>query len=220
MKKLIHSLALAGSCGVGLLAMPHMAQGQNFYVTGDVGPAFSEDVKLHRFLVRTPGAEIRLDPGARLSLAGGYAFNDFFAVQVESGFIVNDIRRMGGNNRVDGALLHSPLLVDAVLRYDRADSNWVPFVGAGVGGDISVIAIDRERAPNGARVDGSGSDVVFAWQAFAGLRYKFNDRMSIGGVYKYFSAESASWDVEDSSGDISAGSQQIHSVGVDFTIKF
>jgi hypothetical protein len=26
--------------------------------------------------------------------------------------------------------------------------------------------------------------------------------------------------VEDSSGDISAGSQQIHSVGVDFTIKF
>src|SRR5688572_28330308 len=111
MKKLIHSLALAGSCGVGLLAMPHMAQGQNFYVTGDVGPAFSEDVKLHRFLVRTPGAEIRLDPGARLSLAGGYAFNDFFAVPVESGFIVNDIRRMGGNNRVDGALLHSPLLV-------------------------------------------------------------------------------------------------------------
>jgi hypothetical protein len=39
-------------------------------------------------------------------------------------------------------------------------------------------------------------------------------------VYKYFSAESASWDVEDSSGDISAGSQQIHSIGVDFTIKF
>jgi opacity protein-like surface antigen len=220
MKKLIRTLALVSGCGLGWLAMPHMAQGQNFYVTADAGPAFAEDVKLDRFLVRTPGAEIRLNPGARLGLAGGYAFNDFFAVQLETGLIVNDVKSMNGDNRVDAALLHSPLLVDAVLRYDQPDFKWVPFLGAGAGGDISVLAIDHERAPNGAVVDGSGSEAVFAWQAFAGLRYKFNDRMSIGGVYKYFSSGRANWDVEDSSGDIRAGSQQIHSVGVDFTIKF
>jgi len=61
---------------------------------------------------------------------------------------------------------------------------------------------------------------VFAWQAFAGARYKFNRNMSIGAAYKFFWADEANWDVEHTSGDIKSGSAQTHSFVVDFNLKF
>ena len=37
-----------------------------------------------------------------------------------------------------------------------------------------------------AAVYGSEDDMVFAWQAFAGLRFQLNPRISFGIGYKYF----------------------------------
>jgi opacity protein-like surface antigen len=112
------------------------------------------------------------------------------------------------------------MLVDVVFRYDKPQSKWVPYAGAGAGGDASIIELDHIRAPNGTVVDGDGSTVVFAWQLFAGVRYKFNDMMSIGAGYKYYSVDGASWDVSHTSGDIESGTARIHSVGVNFNMKF
>jgi opacity protein-like surface antigen len=65
-----------------------------------------------------------------------------------------------------------------------------------------------------------GSDIVFAWQAFVGLRYRFADNMSVGGGYKYFWADGATWDVEHTPNDIKSDHAAVHSIVVDFTFTF
>lgn len=208
---------LAGSSMVAALA--GSAPAQSFYFDANLGPALADDVSIRQFVVRTPGAEAELDPGVRLSVAGGYNINQFLGVQLETGFIHNEIDRMGGRG-VDASLGHVPMLADVVLRYDDAGCPWVPYAGAGLGGDVSVISLDDVRAPNGTVVDGDGSTVVFAWQLFAGVRYKFRENMSIGGAYRFYSADGASWEVRRSVGDIESGTARVHSFGVDFSLQF
>lgn len=218
MQNIIRGLVVGGC--LSLLTLAQVGRAQNFYMTADAGVAMAKDVKLKQFILPTPGAKLRLHDGARLSLAGGYHFNDFLGVQIESGIMVNDVRSVGGGQNFDATVSHVPLLADFVVRYDKPDCRFVPFVGLGLGGDISAINVDHERAANGSVVDGSGGDVVFAWQVFAGLRYRLTDNISVGGAYKFFAADGATWDVEHSHGDIKSGSAQVHSLVVDFTWRF
>jgi opacity protein-like surface antigen len=220
MKNISRSWVLVAGCGLGLFVWPGVGHSQHFYVNADAGVSFAEDVNLRQFVVRTPGAKVKLEPGGRLSAAGGYNFNDYIGAQIETGLIYNEVKSVTGARHVDASLGHVPLLADVVLRYDKPDCKWVPYAGAGAGGDISVIDLDDVRAPNGSIVDGAGSAAVFAWQAFAGLRYKLNDKMSIGGGYKFFSAGSPTWDVRHTAGDIKAGTARVHSAGVDFNMTF
>jgi opacity protein-like surface antigen len=218
MQRNIRSRVLVASCCLGLFASPCTGRSQNFYFDADAGVSLADDVKLRRFINPTPGGKLKLDVDPRLSVAGGYNFNEYIGAQLETGLIANEVKNLGGNG--DASLSHVPMLADVVIRCDRPNCNWVPYAGIGAGGDVSVITLDHVRGPSGGAVDGTGSTVVFAWQAFAGARYKLNDRMSIGGGYKFFSASGATWDVEHTSGDIKAGTAQIHSFGVNFNLKF
>jgi opacity protein-like surface antigen len=220
MKYTLRSFMVVASCSLSLLAFAQVSHGQNFYLDADLGVALADDVKVSRLVVPTPGMKLELDAGPRLSVAGGYHFNDYLGVQIETGFIGNTVSGLSTGGDIDAAVCHVPLLVDVVVRYDKPDFDFVPFAGIGLGGDISIIALDDVRVSRTTVVDGAGSDVVFAWQAFAGARYKFNERISLGAAYKFFSASGARWDVERTSGDIKSGSAQVHSLVVDFTIKF
>jgi opacity protein-like surface antigen len=204
------------TCCLGLVALSEVARSQGIYFNANAGAAFAEDVDVHRFVSPTPNRKFELNTGGRLSVAGGYNFNEFLGAQLETGFIYNEVKGSHG----DAVLSHVPMLASIVLRCDKTDCKFVPYLGAGAGGDVSIISLDRVREPGGGVVDGSAGDVVFAWQAFAGLRYKFTDKMSIGGGYKFYSAEGATWDIRHTSGDIKTGTAHIHSVVVDFTIQF
>jgi opacity protein-like surface antigen len=218
MKNIFRSLAMIGA-GFAF-AWPETGRSQEFYLNANAGVSLANDVALHRFLVPTPGAKVKLDPGARLSVAGGYNINGYLGVQFETGCNYNSVKSISGRGDIDASLSHIPMLGDVVVRYDKADCKWVPYAGAGAGGDASSISLDHVRAPNGQVVDNSATDVVFAWQAFAGVRYKFARNMSLGGGYKFFWADGASWDVRRSSGAIETGSARVHSFGADFTWKF
>jgi opacity protein-like surface antigen len=217
MKTRCLSLGVVG--GLALFAALGVARGQGFYVGANMGPAIGEDVDINRFVGPTPGLKFELNPGVRLSAVGGYNFNDFIGVQLETGFIYNDIDELNHGGNIDGALMHVPLLVNAVFRYDRPNCKWIPYVGIGAGGDVSETWLDNVRVGN-VNVDGFGSDLVFAWQAFAGLRYRITENISVGGGYKYFWADGASWDVEHTSSDIESDKAVVHSFIVDFTWKF
>jgi opacity protein-like surface antigen len=214
MNKTVRSLLLiaAGSLSMAMFTQP--GHSQNFYFDADMGVALADDVKLRQFVVPTSGIDLELEPGMRLSVAGGYNFNDFVGVQLETGIIHNEV------DNIDASIGHVPMLVNVVFRYDRPESKWVPYAGAGAGGDASLIQVDDVFAPNGTLVDGEESTVVFAWQLFAGVRYKLNDMMSIGAGYKFYSAEGASWDVHGTGGEIETGTADVHSFGVNFNMKF
>ncbi|HWN93804.1 MAG TPA: outer membrane beta-barrel protein [Methylomirabilota bacterium] len=220
MKTTLRSFTLVVSCCFGLFLLPDAGRSQGFYLDVDAGVALAENVNLDRFLVPTPGAKIKLDPGARVSVAGGYNFTDYFGAQIETGFMANNVKSVTGGGRIDAALAHTPVLADVVLRYDKPHSKWIHYVGAGAGADVSIIALDHVRAPNGSVVDGEGSTVVFAWQAFAGVRHKITERISLGAGYKFFFADGASWDVRHTTGDIESDTARIHSLFVNFNIKF
>lgn len=220
MKTSFRSLLLAACCTTAVAA-PWIAQGAGLYVDVDAGVALADKVDLKRFVLPTPGGtKMKFDPGARLSVAVGYNFNDYLGAQFDTGVIYNEVDSVSGAARIDASLSHVPLMADIVLRCDRPNSKWVPYIGIGAGGDVSMIALDHVRTGAGV-IDGADSTIVFACQAFAGIRYKFTEKMSIGAAYKFYDVlDDASWNVEHARGDIKIGDAMVHSAVVDFTIAF
>jgi opacity protein-like surface antigen len=212
MKKIIRSFTMAGLGVTGLL-LTGLVQGQEGYFNAEIGAALADDVDLQRFLVPVSG-KLEFDTGVRFGAAGGYNFNQYLGAELETGFIYNSIKR------VDASLSHVPMMVNVVLRYDQPRSKWVPYVGAGAGGDLSILSLNYVTAPNNFVLDGTDTTVVFAWQAFAGVRYKLDQKMSIGAGYKYYAADRASWDVEGFGDQIKFGRANVHNFMVEFNLKF
>src|SRR4051794_37680074 len=118
MKNTFRSLALVGGCCLGLFAWAEVGHSQGFYFNANAGVSLADDVDIHRFLVPTRGAKVELDPGARLSVAGGYNFCDYLGAQLETGFIFNNVKNVTGGGNIDASLSHVPMLADIVLRCD------------------------------------------------------------------------------------------------------
>ena len=183
------------------------------YFNADLGPAFTEDTKLKEFPDAVPGGKVRFDPGARLSLGGGWRFNDWLSAGGETGVIANDL------SDADGSFSQVPLLANVEFRLPN-QSPFVPFIGGGPGLSVSVINLDHDSLAGGSNVHGSTADTVWAWQIYGGARYKLTDNMSLGFVYKYFEAGSPTWDVRRTSQDIRFGDAHTHSFGVSFSMNF
>ena len=187
------------------------------YFRGDIGPAITEDADADFF----PGAgsvTMEFDPGIRLSVAGGATFGDFFGLELETGWILNEIDSMTGFTDVDGYLSQVPFLLNATLQF-RNTTGLTPFFGAGAGGTVTGINLDDADA-GVFDLDGSAADAVFAWQAFGGLKYELNDNLSVGIIYKYFWSDDAEWDVEDTTQDIIFEGARSHSISAVVTYRF
>src|SRR4051812_36906945 len=106
MKNIIRSVTVFGGCCAGLLALPQMGNCQNFYFDANAGVSIADDVKLNRFLVPTHGTKLELDPGPRIAVAGGYNVNEFLGVQLETGYIFNDVKSVNHGGSIDASLSH------------------------------------------------------------------------------------------------------------------
>ena len=217
MKTNLVSLSLLGLGG--LLAFSprpcHGGEERGPYYSADVGGTIAESTKLKEFPGATPGSKLQFDPGVRLSVGGGYRFNDWLSVGGETGFMVNTIKG------ADAAVSQVPMFANVEFRLP-CTNKWkiVPFIGGGPGVSFSTISLDHESLGNGTSVDGSSSDAVFAWQAYGGVRYKINDAMSVGVVYKYFEADAPRWEVDNTSQDIRFGRAHIHTISASFSMSF
>jgi opacity protein-like surface antigen len=121
----------------------------------------------------------------------------------------------------DSSYNNFPLLANLVFQYP-CRCGFTPFAGGGLGPSFSILNADAIVA-NGSVIDGSDADVVFAYQLFAGLRYRLNERMELGATYKYFVADGADWDADvflgpDSS--IEFDDTQTHIVAFTFDFRF
>lgn len=222
MKRFMRSLKLA-KCSLCAILVTTAAHGQGFYFNADLGAALADDVSVNRFLVPTPGAKFELDTGIRMGVSGGYNFNEFIGLEIETGYIYNEVKGLvGGGPKIDASLAHVPFIFNVVFRCDRTNSNWVPYIGAGAGCDASVINLNNTITPvPGVTINGSDVNMVFAWQAFAGVRYKIAHRMSIGAGYKYYQADGGSWDVQyNGNSALQFGQARVHSVIVEFNMSF
>lgn len=183
------------------------------YFNVDLGVARVDDVKLKEFPGAGPGTKLEFDPGLRLSYGGGYRLKEWLSLGLESGLIANSIKD------ADAALVQVPLMGNIELRLPNK-SPLVPFIGGGPGASISVIGLDKESLGGGTTVDGADADAVFAWQVYGGVRVKIGHNISLGAVYKYYSANAPTWEVGGTSENIRIGRTRTHSISASFRMDF
>lgn len=200
----------------------HGGAGPYSYV--GIGPAFTEDGKVREFTGFTAGNKIRYDTGFALEVAVGYAFNDWVSVELEAGWIGSEIQSVQGFTHDDTFLYNAPFLASVTLQHRIPQTIITPYVRAAVGGSATVF--DTDGFSNGTiTLFGYDSDLVFAYQFSAGVRFDLNDQMSIGVGYKYFATEDSSFEYGSFSGGgpvVRLGIEGVrtHVVTVSFNMKF
>lgn len=210
----------------GALFLATVAFGQNsgFYARADVGGNLTQDIDVKEFFGPVaPGTTVKLDPGFRAGLAGGYQATDWLAGEVELGAMENEIRSITGATRVhDASFANVPLLFNLKLQYPNR-SGFIPYAGAGAGFSEAIFDVGRVTL-NGVNVHGDDADTVFAYQAFAGVRYQLNEQMGVSLEYRYFVAESPSWEADFSPGTgsdtLRFGRSQTHAISLAFEFRF
>lgn len=197
-----------------------------FYVGADAGGALTGDTRVKGFLGPVdPGTKVRLDPGVRVGFVGGYKLTDWFSVEGETGVIGNNIKSITGAS-IDGdaTLANVPFLLNARIQMPHGKCPVAPYIGGGAGGSASVLSFDHHIDFNGERLHGSDAAVVFAYQAFAGLRYAINDHMGLGLEYHYLATTGPTWTADHAGGApsdrLSFLGVQSHALSVAFDYHF
>ncbi|HKS35836.1 MAG TPA: outer membrane beta-barrel protein [Verrucomicrobiae bacterium] len=233
MKSIIRKTRVAHVCGTLLVAsaLPAWAQGPStgyyatvgssaFYVNGGVGPSLAEDTEVQEFFGPVSGSEVKYDTGVRFSVGGGYQINEWLGAGFETGLIWNSAKSVTGSPDADFTVGHVPFLANVVFQCPRT-APVIPFIGLGAGFAGSTIDIESFTL-GGTTVTGTETDVVYALQAFAGMRYEFTEQLSAGVTYKYFRAGEPEWEESDFSlsGQIKFGRTETHSLLVTFNYRF
>ena len=172
-------------CGLAaaLVAVGAQAEdGSGHYFKFDVGPNYTGE--LHQeFKNFALERDLKMNLGVRGSVAEGFALNRFLAVEVEAAGLWNEL------DESNDWLMQVPLLANLLLRYE-CKGNWTVYAGVG-GGGAAVIAHTTAFAE-----EDTDLTVVPAWQATAGLSYRFGSGLSLGLVYKYMGIADPKLEVE------------------------
>lgn len=205
------------------LAFNSSAQQDRFYMKADAGVVAAKDVALQEFLGPVPAnAKISFDPGVRLGFRVGYGFTDWFAGEIETGLIANNIDDISGvaTTEVNGTFAKIPLMLNGRINLPNK-YRVSPYFGAGAGVASTILtANDIVVAGNG--MNGSVTDVVFVWQAFAGFRIALGENTALNIGYHYLNAAPSDMRVDDGfvPDRIRLGRSETHAVTVAFEWSF
>jgi opacity protein-like surface antigen len=214
MGKEASSLVVLTVAAVWFVASPAKSLAQ-VYVDAQAGVSLPQKIEVRNAAgLPAPGVKLDLDPGFRADFAVGYNVNSSLGLELQSGFIHNEFKRVVGGasslNISEAGLSHVPLMGNVVLRYDEADTPFVGYAGGGAGADYSILWDDS--------TDETDGEFAFAWQAFGGMRYKLTPSISVGVGYRFYSVNNTSFNFGGSNLDL--GRANIHSVLLDFNFKF
>jgi len=210
------------------LASTLPAEQNRFYLNADVGGTHARDVELRDFFGQNIAANstISLDPGIRVAVRAGYGLTDWLAAELETGISANNIDDITGATEANGSIANVPVLLNLRL---HAPTHYrvSPYVGAGFGVASTVLDGDDivlNTPPGTTRYSGTSADAVFAYQAFAGLRFAINDRMGLSLEYHFLHTEASSLSADLTVGPVTdrvrLGRTETHSVSVAFDFQF
>ena len=175
-----------------------------FYGEANTGGQVTQDTALKEFFGEplSPGDKVVFDPGGRFGFLIGYRPCNWFSVEGEFSYMINKLESVTGATRLDDAYFsNAPFLVNA--RFQAPPHWWVaPFFGGGLGGSVSTISAD-EIEIGATSMEGWASGLVFAYQAFGGLRFRITETMAISVAYHYFATTDASFEADFTSGTLS-----------------
>jgi opacity protein-like surface antigen len=189
-----------------------------------VGPSFFQNGRLTQF-GGPAGNTVEFNTGLAADAAVGYAFSKYVAADFEIGGVGAEIKSVPGYYTDHSYLDNLTFLANITLSYPIPRTILVPYIGVGGGGSISIFDTDG-FGTHFDSVFGNESDTVFAWQAFAGLRFQLNRLMLLGVGYKYFATEDTSFSYPPAfwgggpNFPVTFQGVQTHSVMVTFQMKF
>lgn len=194
-EKMKISTYLLTATGVALLvsATPiHAADDwtQRLYVNADAGGIFQQDGDFHQ--TGAPTFSTTFNPGLRTDIALGYNLTKSFAVELEPGFMWNSVDTLDGYGLGPGDsidLYSIPVLANLVYKFETHNA-WTPYVGVGVGANIGIF----DGSLHGSSFQ--DTDVAFAYQAEAGLKYSFTDHVAVGLAYKFYGTTDQNYDLQ------------------------
>ena len=196
------ALALGTCSALALmLAQPAQAADEGPYISFDVGANLLQDVTQTFPTDGNVSSKRSFDTGLRFDMIGGYNLNSWAALEFETGFLENEMEH--SSSAWWGAV---PLLANVVFRYENS-TKFVPYIGAGAGGAISMVGDSS----------GSDSDAVFAYQAKAGVAYKVEENMMVDVGYKFFSTDEQTYNLGM---PFKLSDIYNHFIGASFTWKF
>lgn len=240
-----YSVALAGICagaccltanaqsdqpngGMPAIATPppnYYSYTPRIYVGANLGGTVTEDTSVKEFFGPISATKVKFDPGVHAGVVGGYQLTDWFSVEGETGVYANGINSITGASFNNGEYLENvPLLANVRFQLPMHGRCPVtPYIGGGLGGDVSIIDFENHIDLNGVEGRGSDADMVFAYQAFAGLRYAITDHIGIGVEYHYFVTTGPTWSFNsfDTETDhIRFGGTVTHAASIAFDFRF
>lgn len=160
----------------------------------DVSPSISDDL-----LPDPPDPTIKLDSGGIIGGAIGFRNKHFrteaeLSLRYSSGDTVRGLPLelpMDTSVTADGDVIVGSLLVNFYI--DFLIGNWIPFIGAGVGGayvsntmDATVFDTSGMDPEKLGSPEFSDSGIGIAYQLIIGIAYIINEHHEIDLVYKYF----------------------------------
>ena len=170
--------------------------GMGPYLRFGMGPAFFQDSNLKGFsypagsgnpALTGPTGKVRYDVGASGNFAIGFTFNQYVGLDFQTGYTWARMDSVQNYNVNGSSMGNVPFLANLTLSLPIPHTKIIPYVGGGIGGSDSVFdAHDFTEPVSGTSIFNNEDDVVFAWQAFAGVRLVLNPRISLGVGYDFF----------------------------------
>lgn len=166
---------------------------QHLYTEVDLGGVYQqENTTLYQSTAAPVTATFNL--GIRGNIALGYDISRSFAVEFDTGVLWNSMDKAGPNSLdSQGTSFDTytvPLMATVIYKVPMKGS-WYPYVGVSVGGAASIAVIH----PDLVSPTFTDYDFVFAYQAEAGLEYKFTKNFFADVAYQFLGTTDPTWHV-------------------------
>lgn len=155
-----------------------------FYMGVDLGVSIVQNTRVRN----APPASLSFEPGIRADFTFGYQIpSTLLAIEFETGTTWNSLTSGGFLTPPgwDANLYQIPFLGNLVLNVPLR--NFTLYVGAGAGG----VASELDVSAYGGTL--SDTDVTFAYQGKAGVKYAFTPNMEVDLGYKFLGTASHTW---------------------------
>ncbi len=190
--------------------LPQRVSAAGPYLKLDGGANFLQDVTVTFAGFSESG---RFDTGYRVDLVGGYELNRFAAIELETGYLENSMEHSHHS-----WMGQAPLLANFVLRLEN-ESPFIPYVGIGAGGVLSVLHADIFTGDT-LLIAEDATAATFAYQAMAGVAFRPNPHVEFNVGYKFLGTTEQRYEVLFSDSDLKIEDVQNHFVGASITVKF
>lgn len=168
---------------------------RNLYTEIDLGGVYQqENTTLYQRTDNPLTATFNL--GIRGNAALGYDISKSFAVEFDTGVLWNSMNKVGGTSLDSiGQSFETytvPFLATVIYKVPTGHS-WYPYVGVGAGGAAAIASYNLGTMGGFTSPTFTDYNFVFAYQAEAGLEYKFTQNFSADVAYQFLGTTDPSW---------------------------